>query len=82
MDFTEIMKQYGLWAALCVFFIWQSWSRETKLADQLESSQKYIRESLSTVVRDNTEALRELKELLSVRPCLIPYEQIRELKKA
>jgi hypothetical protein len=70
-EFTEILKQYGPWIALVLFFVWQSWVREGKLGDQLNEVQKFIRETMSVVIRDNTEAMVGWRELLKQRPCLL-----------
>ena len=70
-ELLELAKAYGPWVALCAYFVWQSWLRENRIAEQLYKTETFIRESMMSVIRDNTEAMRGLKDLLKSRPCLI-----------
>ena len=82
MDFMEILKQHGPWVAICLYFVWQSWVRETKMAVQLNESAAFIRAAMATVISDNTRALILFREILKERPCLIQdREEIGEGKK-
>ncbi len=81
-ELLELIKAYGPWIGLCLFFIWQSWLRENKLAEKLNDSDKYQRETLAALVRDNTLAMTGLREVLKQRPCLAEDEDAIEGRKA
>lgn len=81
-ELLELIKAYGPWIGLCLFFIWQSWLRENKLADKLDNADKYQRDTLAGLVRENTQAMTGLREVLKLRPCLAEDEEAIEGRKA
>jgi len=71
MDFMEILKQHGPWVAICVYFVWQSWVRETKLGVRLNQLEEFLHTTMAGVITDNTRAMILFREILKERPCLI-----------
>ena len=71
VDFADALKQHGPWVAMCIYFVWQSWIREGKLGEQLTDVQKYIRETMTVLVAENTSAMLKWREILKERPCLM-----------
>ena len=54
MDMFELIKNFGLPIALCVFFVWRGDVRETRMAKSIEDAQKFIRDAL--IERDEERA--------------------------
>ena len=71
LDFADVLKQHGPWVAICIYFVWQSWIREGKLGTQLNDIQKYIQETMTAIVQENTKAMIKWREILKERPCLM-----------
>lgn len=67
---SELVKQFGPWLALVIFFVWQSWLRENRLGTQLDEVHKFIRETLAGVVERNTRAMVVWTGVLKDKPCL------------
>jgi len=56
---VDSLIEHGIFAAMVVYFVWQSWRRETRLAkriDQLQETQKKIQMDL---IQKTIEALTE-----------------------
>lgn len=64
-DLAKVAKEWGIFAAMCAFFIWQGWVRETGLASKIEAQDSFIREKLVSTVSANTEAFLEIKSLVT-----------------
>jgi hypothetical protein len=65
MDFLQLLKDFGPFAGVILFFIWRDWKREDRLVARVEALEKYqvdvlsdlVKESL-TVIANNSEQLR------------------------
>jgi len=73
----EIGKVFGVPAMLIIFFIYRDWKREESLSARLSEIEDYQREKLETlitesnnIIKDNSNAMKELCIVLSERPCL------------
>lgn len=62
---AKVAKEWGIFAAMCAFFIYQSWIRENGLASRIEAQDTFIRETLVSTLSANTEAFLEIKTLVS-----------------
>lgn len=78
--FVELAKQFGVWAALAIFFVWQNWVREGVLSKRLEAETEYTKKVLTETVAANTSAMRSLADSLSDRPCLLTNSEQQERK--
>lgn len=85
MDFTalaEIVKTFGPWVALTVFFVWTNHLREGNLSSRLSTVEDYTRTTLQTVIADNTRAMNSLASILEDRPCIASdRKRIQEVAK-
>jgi hypothetical protein len=73
----QVAQVFGVPLALVIFFVLQDTKRERRMSERLDKSEDYIRDTLSKVVADNTDALRadaqasrDLARELRVRPCM------------
>lgn len=60
MELTELAKlgtEIGLMATLVLFFSWQAWKRETRLADRVTTLETFINEKMSIILDRNTGVL-------------------------
>lgn len=64
-NLAKVAKEWGIFAAMCAFFIYQSWIRENGLAARIEAQDTFIRETLVSTLSANTEAFLEIKTLVS-----------------
>ena len=62
--FYEIFKKNGLMAALVVFFIWQGNLREERINQRHNELDRYCRETLQKIIKENIEVIKENTEAL------------------
>ena len=60
----EVIKKNGLMAALVVFFIWQGNLREERINERHNELEKYCRETLQKMIKENIEVIKENTEAL------------------
>lgn len=82
-SFMDFVKQFGLPVALVIFFVWNSWVRENRLAKRITDLELFINEHMLKIIENATTAivnsttanekvaqgLQRLVEQLSQRPC-------------
>ena len=68
--------QYGA-LGLCGLMVVFSFTRESRMAKRITEMEKFI----ETVVRNNTEAMTNLRDMLGDRPCLINDSRVKNLGK-
>jgi hypothetical protein len=71
MELADILKDYGPWAVLCGFLIWQGWQREQRMAKRLDHVEDQIRDHLVRVIERNTHTMGQVLSALHERPCLM-----------
>ena len=52
-----IVKEWGPFIGVILFFIWRDWKRECKLTDRVEALETYQRETLIDLLKKSTTAL-------------------------
>jgi hypothetical protein len=72
-----LITDFGFPIALVMFFVWNSWKREERLANRITDLEKFQQEKLLEIAQqcaeaivDNTAALNRLIKALEDRPCL------------
>lgn len=60
----EVFKKNGLLAVLVVFFIWQGNVREERINKRHDELDRYCRETLQKIIRENIEVIKENTEVL------------------
>ena len=60
--FMEVLKQFGPFVALLVFFIWRDKQREERLGARLDAMQDRYAVTMETIVKDNTGAMESMAE--------------------
>jgi len=72
----DILRDFGFPVVLVIFFVWNSWKREERIAKRVTDLEVFVQDRLlliveksTTAVVDNTAALHGLIEALRVRPC-------------
>lgn len=63
-EIYEIFKKNGLMAALVVFFIWQGNIREERINQRHNELDRYCRETLQKIIKENIEVIKENTEAL------------------
>lgn len=80
----ELIREFGVPVALVLFFVWQSWKRENRMAKAINMNQSRISEleadfrcilielcrDSTRAVTENTGVLNKLVELLEKIKCL------------
>jgi ribosome-binding factor A len=61
---TDVLLQAGPMAAIVFFFVWKDNRTDARNAEAREDANKYIRERLETAIRENTQALKELRDAI------------------
>jgi len=87
-EITSFIERFGFPIAVVVFYLWRDIQREKMQnlqniasAEDKKNLQSFIsttlvtiNERMITVMMHNTEALNGLKDVLGVRPCVLPHE--------
>lgn len=61
-SFGELVKSVGFPIVVAGFVIWHNYDMNEKLSRQLESTQSYVRDTLTSLVRDTTIAVKDSTE--------------------
>ena len=76
-ELIEIMKLFGPTVAAIAFFIWRDAKRESRMANRMDQTEDYVRQTLTGMLAETTKAVsdqaesnRELCAALDRRPCL------------
>ena len=77
----QLAQQFGLSVALVLFFVWQGNKREKRMSDRLDSVEDFTRDKLTSVVEDNTSAMRDVTSALRNRPCLRDADLVTQEQK-
>ena len=67
MDFPSLAKivtEVGLMASLVLFFSWQAWKRETRLAERITTLETFINERFSAILTENATVLARVVGVL------------------
>ena len=67
MELAELAKlgtEIGLMASLVLFFSWQAWKREARLADRVTTLETFISERMSLIVTENASVLTKVVGVL------------------
>ena len=62
--FMEILRKNGLLAVLVVFFIIQGNLREERINKRHDDLERYCRETLQNMIKENIEVIKENTEVL------------------
>ena len=62
--FMEILRKNGLLAVLVVFFIIQGNIREERINKRHDDLERYCRETLQNMIKENIEVIKENTEVL------------------
>lgn len=72
MELAPLVQEYGVMVALVLFFVWQSWKREQRLAGRIDTIEGEYTATLKELVRRsndviaaNTEIMEQLKKHLA-----------------
>lgn len=76
-NWHTLITDFGFPIALVLFFVWNSWKREERIANRVTQLEDFLQNKLLeidergiTAVVDNTAALNRLVGALENRPCL------------
>jgi hypothetical protein len=64
----KVAREWGIFAAMCVFFIYASWVRENSLTARIERNEEFVRQTMldsikaSTAVMSTSNAIMERLE--------------------
>lgn len=65
MDFPwELLKQFGPWATLILFFVWRDFQREKAYHSRIVTLEEYHKETLQELVSNATAALTQSSECI------------------
>ncbi len=70
LEIEKLIAQYGLPAALVVFFIWRDSKREERYNATITSLDGYIRGELAGLTRSCSQAMNAFARAVDRRPCL------------
>jgi hypothetical protein len=77
LDWHQMIRDFGILTVLVFFFTWASWKREERISTRVTTLEQFVSTELMTCVKtstealkDNTNALNNLKEMLHEKPCL------------
>ena len=62
--FLEILKGFGPTAAAIAFFVWRDAKREDRMLKSMDETQMWIRNTLVSIVKENTESIREVMTVI------------------
>jgi hypothetical protein len=62
---VDIANKWGIFAAMVIFFIWQSNVRETAMRSEMEKDRMFVRDTLVEALRQNTSALNQCTTVLT-----------------
>jgi hypothetical protein len=72
MELAPLLQEYGVMVTLVLFFVWQSWKREQRLAGRVDTIEGEYTATLKELVRRsndviaaNTEIMAQLKKHLA-----------------
>tara|TARA_B100000745_G_C19981590_1_gene332541 strand:- start:248 stop:487 length:240 start_codon:yes stop_codon:yes gene_type:complete len=72
MELAPLLQEYGVMVTLVVFFVWQSWKREQRLSNRIDTIEGEYTQTLrdlvkrsSDVIAANTEIMEHLKKHLA-----------------
>jgi hypothetical protein len=72
MELAPLLQEYGIMVTLVLFFVWQSWKREQRLAGRIDTIEGEYTATLKELVRRsndviaaNTEIMEQLKRHLA-----------------
>ena len=68
---SELFRNYGIPMTLVIFFIFKDSKREAYMGILVDNLRKENKETLESVISQNTAALREFSLLLLRKPCLL-----------
>lgn len=74
MDIVNLVKEFGPWAMLVAYLVWQGWKREQRMARRLDHVEDSIREQLVKVIERNTSTMNLVLSSLRSRPCLHDHQ--------
>lgn len=57
-------KEWGIFCAMCIFFIWWSYIREGQLNRRLDEQDQFIRETFVTTIKTNSEVVEGCRAVL------------------
>jgi hypothetical protein len=57
---AKVAKEWGIFAAMCSFFIWWSYAREAALGRRYDALDEFVRSKLVTTVESNTKVLERV----------------------
>jgi hypothetical protein len=60
----KVAREWGIFAAMTAFFIWQSVIREGALNKRADSQAEFIQKTLTTTIENNTRAFESFKAAL------------------
>lgn len=59
-----LLREFGPFAGLLLFFVWRDWKREDKLSNRVEALETYQRATLVGLLKDTTVVLSHNAECL------------------
>ena len=62
MDWSSIIKEYGVFAALTVFLVWKQSRDYTGVCRRLNLVEDYVKNTLVDLVKETTKALNRVNE--------------------
>ena len=77
LDWHRLATDFGFPICLVVFFVWNSWKREERIAGRVTELENFVQSELMDMnekavkaILANTEALNRLLSAMEKRPCL------------
>lgn len=64
----KVAREWGIFAAMTAYFIWQSYVREGALNARNEAQTEFIQKTLITTVDNNTRAIEGFRLTLERKP--------------
>jgi hypothetical protein len=62
--FWMLLREFGPWIGIILFFIWRDWRREDRLTIRVEELEKYQRDTLVDLLKKTTVSLTNNSECL------------------
>jgi len=59
MDWISVVREIGILAAACGFFIWTSWLREDRMSKRISELEKFVEGQLMTLIGQQSSALEK-----------------------
>jgi hypothetical protein len=63
-DYLTVLKDFGPYIGVILFFIWRDWRREEGLVDRVKSLEKFNTEVLVSLVKETTAVIAANTEQL------------------